>query len=71
MVSSFGAPNSMRKKNKITEEDLDRAAEWLIDSLNDLIDGNERKHYRDVYKKGYRDGYMKGIDHAAKELLAR
>ncbi len=69
-VSSFGAPNSMRKK-KITEHDLDLAAQWVIDSLNDLIDGNERRHYRNVYKKGYRNGYMKGIEHAAKELLAR
>ena len=71
MVSSFGAPNSMKQNNKVTEEDLDLAAQWVIQGLNDLIDGNERKHYRDVYKKGYRDGYMKGIDHAAKELLAR
>lgn len=70
MVSSFGAPNSMRKK-KITEEDLDRAAVWLIDSLNDLLDGNERKHYRDVYKKGFRDGYNKGVESNLRDLLAR
>lgn len=70
MVSSFGAPNSMRKK-KITEEDIDLAAQWVIEGLKDLIDGNEAKHFREVYKKGYRDGYNKGVDHAAKELLAR
>ncbi len=71
MVSSFGAPNSMRKKTKITEADLDLAAKWVIDSLNDLIDGNERKHFRDVYKRGYRDGYNKGIESGMRDLLAR
>ena len=70
MVSSFGAPNSMKKK-KVTEADLDLAARWVVDGLHRLLDGNERKHYRSVYKRGYRDGYMKGIEHAAKELLAR
>ncbi|MEE8599271.1 MAG: hypothetical protein V3S69_07195 [Dehalococcoidales bacterium] len=61
----------MRKKTKITEADLDLAAKWVIDSLNDLIDGNERKHFRDVYKRGYRDGYNKGIESGMRDLLAR